>query len=375
MNQSDYGRNASMLKGSLAKRGYMSWWHSFQGIDPITQNTRTFFIEYFMINPAFGQNQPILGNHPHHKKRGIRPTYFMIKSGVFPKEKENGIQLSAYYPISTCKVVKDPFYLQIEKNVLSENRICGSVEVSLKEASKSYLMSDCGTMEWDLEVYKSIACHTGRISGSLSNACNVLDSYWHGEGIRTDYKGTVIVNGITYQITPQESFGYADKHWGKSYPRPLLQLASCQLRSQRTGKLIKHSALALDGCSPRVFGFSGSPKLLLQLTYAGEDFCFSFARPKLLSHIRWKKKETSKRLIWHIKAQNKYAVAKLSVNCLKQDMLPLQYETPLGTLRKTSLLASGAGQGAIELFRIVPEGLQWIDTLQIENALCKFQPQ
>ena len=32
MNISDLKRNAYMLRGSDAKRGYMRWWHSFQGV-------------------------------------------------------------------------------------------------------------------------------------------------------------------------------------------------------------------------------------------------------------------------------------------------------------------------------------------------------
>lgn len=54
MNLSDLKRNAYMLRGSDAKRGYMRWWHSFQGICPTTQETRTFFVEYSILNPALG---------------------------------------------------------------------------------------------------------------------------------------------------------------------------------------------------------------------------------------------------------------------------------------------------------------------------------
>lgn len=61
MNISDLKRNAYMLRGSDAKRGYMRWWHSFQGVCPTTQETRTFFVEYSILNPALGAAQPILG--------------------------------------------------------------------------------------------------------------------------------------------------------------------------------------------------------------------------------------------------------------------------------------------------------------------------
>lgn len=375
MNQSDTNRNSYMLQGALSKRGYMRWWHSFRGNDPLTRIMRTFFIEYFIINPAAGSSRPILGQHPYNRRKGIKPSYVMIKAGVFPSEGLPGKQLHVFYPLSSLKTARNPFYMKAEDCVLSENRISGCIEISEQEASQPFLMTDEGSMEWDLEVYKSISCHTGPIAGPLANALNLLDSFWHGEGIRTSYNGTVTLDGISYEVSSQDSCGYADKHWGRSFNRPWMQLSACRLRSERTGRLLKYSALAVDGCCPKFLCFPLRPRLMLQLTYTGEDFCFSFARPGSRSRIRWRKKETGKRYIWHIKAQNKKAILKLSLNCLKKDMLPLHYESPQGNRRKTPLYGGGSGMGALELYRIVPEGLQWIDTLHIEDAFCAYQPE
>ena len=93
MNLSDLKRNAYMLRGSDAKRGYMRWWHSFQGICPTTQETRTFFVEYSILNPALGTSQPILGQHPYYKRHGLKPSYLCIKAGVFPEPGDSGLQL------------------------------------------------------------------------------------------------------------------------------------------------------------------------------------------------------------------------------------------------------------------------------------------
>ena len=54
------------------------------------------------------------------------------------------------------------------------------------------------------------------------------------EGIRTFFRGTVILNGVTYEVTPETSYGYADKHWGRSYNQPWLQFASGHLISEKT---------------------------------------------------------------------------------------------------------------------------------------------
>ncbi len=389
MNHSDLNRNAYMLRGSLSKHGYMRWWHSFQGTCTDTGDVRTFFIEYFIMNPGLGTDAPILGQHPYYKKRGIKPSYVMINAGVFPKEgcyQEDalpegnridsciyGKQLHRFFPVSSLIVAKDPLYIQIENCLYSENRIMGSLQVSKESASHRSLMTDAGYMEWDLAVHKSISHHTGVIASPFFCAINALDSFWHGEGIRTAYSGHVLLDGLSYEICPETSYGYADKHWGRNYNKPWLQLASSHLISKRTGKVLKYSALAVNGCCPRLFIFPLRPRINMQLTYTGEDFSFNFAQPGRFSRSKWKCRETNKRFIWHIKAQNKKVFVRLSMSSKKEAMLPLDYETPDGIKRKEPLYASGNALGTIELYRTTPQGNEWVDTLIIEDGLSIYQ--
>lgn len=363
-----------MLRGSMAKRGYMRWWHSFQGICSETGESRTFFIEYFVINPGLGGDQPILGQHPYYKKRGVKPSYVMINVGTFPDASgEGGSQLHAFYPISAMKTASDPLYIQIEDCIYSENHIAGFVEVTEEEARHRSFMSDAGYMEWDLEVHKAVACHTGAIANRFFSALNALESFWHAEGIRTFFRGHVILDGVTYEVEPETCYGYADKHWGRSFNRPLLQFTSGHLISARTGKELKHSALAIDGCCPKFLGIPLHRKLMIQLTYTGEDFEYHFAKPLTLSRCKWKVKETNKRFIWHVMAQNRTSIIKISGSCMKEQMMPLLYESPDGILSKRPLWAGGAGVGKIEIYRRFRGGAQLIDTLTVEDAFCEYQ--
>lgn len=372
MNKSDLNRNAALLQGPLAKHGYMRWWHSFVGVNPHTKEERTFFVEYFIINPELGGNMPILGQHPYYKKRNRKPSYVMIKAGAFPTMEDAGCQLHAFYPISSLKTTKAPLVMQVEDCLYSETRISGYVDISQSEARHKSLMSDAGYMEWDLEVYKAVACHTGILANRFFTALNALNSFWHGEGIRTFFKGSVHLNGITYEVDPDTCYGYADKHWGRSYNQPWLQLASCRLTSERTGKELKHSAFAIDGCCPKFLCFPMKRKLFLQFTYTGEDFTFHFANP--YSRCKWKIKETNKRYIFHIMAQNKDAVLKLSGSSPKAGMMPLKYEAPDGTVPEAPFTGA-AGFGTAELYRITPEGPKLIDKLKFENALWEYQSE
>lgn len=374
MNQSDLNRNAYMLCGSLAKRGIMRWWHSFIGTCTETQESRTFFVEYVIVNPALGKDYPILGQHPYYKKRGIKPSYAMVKAGVFPDaDGEGGKQLHAFYPITSLKAATNPLYIQMENCNYSENHIAGYVNVTQNEARHRSFMSDAGYMEWDLEVHKAVACHTGAIANRFFTALNALESFWHGEGIRTFFRGNVTLDGVTYRVDSDGSYGYADKHWGRSFNRPLFQFASGHLISSRTGKELKHSALAIDGCCPKFLGFPLKRKLMIQLTYMGEDFEFNFAKPGMFSRCKWKVKETNKRYIWHVMAQNKTAVIKISGSCMKEQMMALKYESPDGILPKRPLWASGAGIGKVEIYRRFRGGAQLIDTLTVEDAFCEYQ--
>ena len=368
MNRFDQARNSYMLCGPLARRGYLRWWHSFVGVSTVTGLKHTFFFEYLILNPIL-----------EAKKKGRlgRPSYIRISAGFFPDDTSDGMQLHAYYPIHAAKYASKPLFFQVEDNTLSEQQINGYLDIAPSEAEQDLLATDAGTMEWHLDIRKTIACHTGFIASPLFCALNAMDSFWHGEGIRAQYSGFVECNGEKYAVTPEDSFGYADKHWGRSYNSPWLLLASCRLYSERTGKLLKHSALAVSSCRPRFLCFRFRPRLLLQLTYTGEDYCYSFARPLSRTKIRWGCRTKKGIVSWKIKARNQTSALQLVIHSDKADLMPLQYDGPGREIGSKSsqppVRMGGNGYGTLELYRITPSGKTWIDTLTIQNALCEYQ--
>lgn len=383
MNLSDLTRNSCILQGSFARKGYMRWWHSFSGINVQTGKARTFFVEFFIINPGLGSSRPILGQHPYYRKRGMKPSYVMIKAGAFPDENgEDGRQLHVFYPISSLQTAGSPLVMQVSTQAAdeksysaegiqegtcfySENKLTGFVSVTPGKARHRSLMTDGGYMKWELEVSKAASCHTGILGGRLFQALHLLDSYWHGEGIRSFFRGSVILDGTSYEVTPELSYGYADKHWGRCFNNPWFQFACGKLTSQRTGKELRHSVLAVSGFCPRFLCFPFRRRFLLQLTYMGEDFEFT--------KCKWDVKETDRRFIWHILARSRNAVLKLSGSCKKEEMLHLRYESPDSRLSKQPLWAGANGIGTLQLYRRGMEGRELLDTLKLENSLCIYR--
>ena len=109
------------------------------------------------------------------------------------------------------------------------------------------------------------------------------------------------------------------------------------------------------------------------MTYTGEDFDFGF-RPFVLSGCRLETKETNRRYIWHILAQNNSAVIKISGSCTKEQMLQIKYEDPDGLCSRIPLLIGAAGSGTVSIYRRRGDQRELLDTLHMERAYCAYRP-
>ncbi|MDL2301447.1 hypothetical protein LJC58_03735 [Lachnospiraceae bacterium OttesenSCG-928-D06] len=366
MNKSDSTRNEYNTSFSLQKKGYQRWWHHFSGTDPISGDTRVFFIEYFLLNPALSHEEPILGQHPYNKKRGIRPSYIMMKVGVFGAF---GKQLHNFYSGDKLQVAFHPFIMSFGENFYSENRITGWVEVDPEDARRKSFMCDSGYMEWDLELYQEIACHTGFLSDPFFCRLHALDTFFHGNGIKTYFRGDVILDGVRYQVTADHCNGYSDKHFGRRFNAPWLQFASNCLISEGSSLPLKHTAFVVDGCCPRFFCFPLKKRLLFQLTYKDQDYNFFFSGFLFRRRLKWMNKKTNKRFQLRLVAQDKDIMIKLSGSCIREDMLPLNYEDPDGKRKDSPVYGDGNGEGTLLIYQKTSDGKQLLDTLTIKNAL------
>ena len=256
MNKSDLKRDHYMLKGPLAKQGYDWWWHSLTAYNKETGEPRPFFIEYFVCNPDLAEDEPTLGQDPKNIEAGKRPSYCMLKVGAWGKEPK---QIHNYYSMKDFECPDDRLDIKVGEYSLTETHMTGYCKVTEEEAREHpEYMCDAGEMKWDLDIDKKIAFNVGYGANSFFRKLNAFEMFWHAEGIKTEYKGTIEMDGVEYEVIPEKSFGYADKNWGGDFTSPWLWISSCNCTSLITGKKLNNTAFEAGG---------GKPKALLLFNY------------------------------------------------------------------------------------------------------------
>ncbi len=362
MNKSDLKRNNYRLKGPLAKKGYDWWWHSFTGKHHKTGEEKSFYIEYFVINPEISPDKIVFGQN---SDKAI-PSYVMMNAGVWGKQKK---QLHQFYP--TQQLAYDKNYLKIRVNdcTLTETHIVGSIEAKEEQSNNKEYMTDSGKMTWDLKVDKQIAYNVGYGAGRVMRLLHAFEMYWHAEGIKTLYEGHVLLDGERYIVDKETSFGYADKNWGKDFTSPWLWISSCHLVSKMTNRQLHNSAIELGGGRPKIFGLPIKEKILIGIYYEGEMIEFNFSKFWKKSRVKFIFEETETKAVWKVKASNKEHKIKLTLECNLEDMLEINYEAPNGSKQHNHLLNGGTGRGYMKIYS---KDNTLIDDIAIFNAGCEY---
>lgn len=370
-NKPDRTRNGFMLDGKFARKGYDWWWHSFTARHAQTGEEKAFFIEFFICNPALAQDVPVFGQLPENKAKGARPSYLMVKAGCWGK---GACQLHRFFGLNNVKIrAEAPFYVCGDDCYASDTLLKGSVKITEEDArNHPEYLCDAGEMTWELRPDKQIAFNVGYGAGSLLRDLKAFEMYWHAEGMKTQYEGTVTLNGETYLVTPEASCGYADKNWGSGFTSPWVWLSSCSLTSRLSGKRLENSVFDIGGGRPKVFLVPLKGKLLGAFYYEGKEFEFNFSKFWSLTHTDFSCRETEDEIIWHVRQENRKAVMITDITCQKRDMLLINYEAPDGTKRHNRLWNGGNGKGRIQLFSKGKGGITLVDDITAENVGCEY---
>ncbi len=382
-NTSDLSRNLFMLKGGLAKEGYDWWWHSFTGVNEKTGEEKAFFFEFFTINPDLGGEEPVFGQLEVNKKNGIKPSYMMVKAGAWGEGKS---QLHRFFGWNSVEIKDQPsFSVEAYDCFLSETESHGSIMVT-EEDSKNHTewMCDHGQISWDLTIDKEVAFNVGYGAGKALRDAEAFEMYWHAEGIKTKYEGSVIYNGEKYLVSKDSSYGYADKNWGNNFTSPWVWISSNHLKSNISGEWLNNSVFDIGGGRPKIGPVSLEGKLLSAVYYEGEPYEFNFSKFWTNTRTKFDCKEGRDKIIWRIKQTTPIAKMEIHLSCKKKDMLLVNYEAPDGSKKHNRLWNGGNGTGRIKLYRkeIVLNdessdrriARKWIlvDDITVLNAGCEY---
>lgn len=366
-NKKDIKRDECQLFGKQAKKGYDWWWHSFIAINEKTKEERPFFLEFFLCNPKYGQEEPIFGQLKENQEKGIRPSYLMVKVGTWL---EGGTQLHRFFGWKKIKVnYKAPFSVTADDCYLDENSSHGHVFVS-KEDSENHpeYMSGYGKISWDLKIDKCIAYNVGYGAGRFFRRTQLFEMFWHAQGMKTYYEGVITYNGEKYTVNRDTCYGYADKNWGKNFTSPWVWLSSNNMISKITGKKLENSVFDIGGGRPKVGPFALNRKLLSAIYYEGKEFEFNFSKFWTHTKTKFSSEETDNEILWHVEQstwKNKYII---DVRCFKKDMLLVNYESPDGKKRHNRLWNGGNGTGVLKIYR----KKKLIDEIEVKNIGCEY---
>jgi hypothetical protein len=381
-NHPDPTRNACMLHGPLRSKGYDWWWHSFTAHHAITGEEKAFFIEFFLCNPAHGGDEPVFGQLPENRAAGVKPSYLMVKCGAWGK---GAAQLHRFFGWNETKVEWGvPYSIEAADCFVTETQTRGSVCVTPEDAAAHpEWMCQSGEMRWDLRIDKQVAFNVGYGASEPMRDVQAFEMFWHAEGMKSAYSGEVWWNGERYLVTPETSYGYADKNWGRDFTSPWVWISSCNLTSEITGKKLTDSVFDIGGGRPKVGHLALPRKLLSAFWYEGTPYEFNFSKVWTLTKTKFKCKESDTELRWKIIQETPTAKMYTDIRCKKEDMLLVNYEAPDGVKRHNRLWNGGNGYGTITLYKKAlkfknPDSKkpkwEWelVDEIEVRNAGCEY---
>lgn len=370
-------KNRYMLKGVLKKNGYDWWWHSFTGYNKLTGEPKSFFIEYFIVNPALSPQTIIFGQKKNSQsllddgENLVKPCYVMIKAGAWGKDAK---QIHAFYPTEKLIIKKGrDFSLSAGCCNFSETQISGAIAMPQTEAAAHpEYMSDAGSMAWKLKVKKCIAFDVGYGTSWFFRTLNAFQMYWHAQGVKTEYTGSVVLDGQEYIVPEEKSYGYADKNWGRDFTSPWIWLSSCNLVSQITGNKLENACFDIGGGCPKVFGIPFNRKVLTFFHMNGKKYQFNFSHFWKKSRVQFSFNEEGELLHWYVSAEDRKYLMDVDIYCRREDALFINYEAPTGRKDFDRLWNCGNGHGELKFFTKKKKALELVEDAKVFNCGCEY---
>jgi hypothetical protein len=367
-NKSDRKRDSFMLKGALAKQGFDLWRHCFVATSRTSGKRRSFILEYYCVNPQLREDVPVFA------RKGTEPSYVCIRAVVLG---EDGSTLIRYFPWDEVSTGKEmDLLISAEDCFLSETRTMGRIDVSAsdKETDPDEY-PDVGKLVWDLKIDKQIAFNLGYGTSGPLRTAEIMNAYWHTEGMKACYSGGIIWNGEEYSVEPDTSYGIADKVWGRA-PGDSWGFINCSdLTSKRNGRLTDSAFAFGRGMRIQIGPIDTENETIGGVYLEGDTYEFNFSKVWTLTQNKTQVKQNDNKILFTMIDETPTTRIKIRVLSKKPDMRLVVFDTPSGEKRK--VLEGGNGKAEIILERkkiSLKNKWEWerVDTLTGDNVYISY---
>ncbi len=371
------------LGGSLKKNGFDRWRLIANGISSITGEECTFFIEFYIVNPALSPSECILGFKSRMRKtpedlqyalagteneknllkeETVQPSFVMVKAGKLSKR---GKQLNAYFPSSAFVTGTSDYIVKVgtdDKNTcfIKESSTAGQISVSdIDLLEKPEIMGNSGSIAWNLRYSVE--------DGFFPNYNSKLTN-WSCFGARTIVAGVILMDGEKFIVNKDRSYGYFDKNWGKAFTNPFLHLSSSNLISNISGKKLLESCFAVQG--------EYNKRLSILTSFEGKKLEFHANRLRKYNIVyectQMPQDENGVKLHWSVSMNDRRNYIDIDVICNAEAMFVRDYECPEGNRKVLKVLGGGSGTGELKVYRQIKKDLELLEDVHIGNCLCEY---
>lgn len=240
-------------------------------------------------------------------------------------------------------------------------------------------MCDSSSLSWDLQVDKQVAFNVGYGASKPLRDIEAFAIYWHAEGMKTAYQGRITHNGRVYTVSPEKSYGYADKNWGRDFTSPWVWLSSNCLVSKRSGERLENSVFDIGGGRPQIYPLPLNRRLLGAFWYEGKEYDFNFSKLHEQVKTDFSFDEYGPQgpadddlVHWHVRQESMRAVMETDVYCRKSEMLFVNYEAPNGSKKHQRLWNGGTGFGFVRLYEKEGSLLTLVDEIEASHVGCEY---
>lgn len=370
--------NYKLTKNSLKRCGFDRWRWVFNAINAASGEERCFFIEISVLNPALNSDRVVFYEAPSEKiasadlqaaltgnldlpeaENKVLPSYCCVCSGILGKSPR---RLTRYIPACEFSFKKNGFDIKADACMFGENSLSGVQEVTRADCRRlpQGERSDAGKMEWNLK-YETFF-DSAPVSSKKAFS-------WYASGIKTQFSGRVTFDGDEFVVSPDNSFGYADKTWGCEMPFPFLHISSSRMTSIFTGKIMRDSAFALE-CN-----LDG--KVVVLSKFGEKEFSFG-SKKKIKKYestwrcVRSPSNSGGEELHWSVSINSKKYILDVDVFSSANELIIKDYDLPQGDGALLKVVSGASATGEIRLYRQIQKTLELIQHAKIVSAVAEY---